>query len=92
MQGLDRFVFCKFRVTDLGLQVAHDTLGFRQRPFGFVACRGFGGKRGFRSLQPAAGGGDRRGDSAMGRRRRGILYLSFNEYEITFSLDDLVII
>ncbi len=66
LQSLDRFIFGEFGVADLGLQVAHDALSFRQQPFGFIACGGFGGQRRLGPLQAAAGGGWRCGDATMG--------------------------
>jgi hypothetical protein len=65
VQSLDGFVFGEFGVTDFGLQVAREALGFPQRPFGFFAGGGFRGQGGFGALQAAAGGDCRCGDAAV---------------------------
>jgi hypothetical protein len=73
VQRLDRLVLGEFRMTDLGLKVAHDALGFRQRPLSFVTSRSLGREGSLSPLQAAARGGRWRGDAAMGWRLVGLI-------------------
>jgi hypothetical protein len=86
-QHIDRFALSQFRMTDLGLQVTHDTLRFGQRPLSFFARRGFGGQSGFSALQAAAGGGSwRRRATVRGRFVR--LVPAQNRYRNVAVLDE----
>ena len=66
-QRLERLILGEFGMTDLGLQIAHYALGFREHPLRPVTRRRLGSQSRLGSLQTAAAGRARRDHAAMRR-------------------------